>query len=315
MENKRKRGLGRGLSALIGNDTAIDAHTVPEVQQENKQEESKVKEVIKEVEVLKETRDGVQMMDIYQVEPDRSQPRQSFNDESLEELTSSIKQYGVLQPLIVQKKDGFYHIIAGERRWRAAKNAGLDQVPVIIKDYNSEETLEISLIENIQREDLSPIEEAKAYKRLMEEYRLKQEEVAEKVGKSRSTIANFLRLLNLEESVQGLVAENRLSAGHAKVLLSVESKERQKELAELILQEDLSVRQLEKLLQPAKKPKREDETDPVQNLIYDSIGQRMQDILGTKVSIIQGKRKGKIEIEYYSPDDLERIMEMINQIG
>jgi ParB family chromosome partitioning protein len=239
----------------------------------------------------------------------------TFDDEKLEELTESIKQYGVLQPLIVQKKDGFYQIIAGERRWRAAKNAGLDQVPVIVKEYNSEETLAISLIENIQREDLSPIEEALAYKRLMEEHQLKQEEVAEKVGKSRSAIANFLRLLNLEESVQGMVADGRLSAGHAKVLLGIDSKEKQKKLAELTIQEELSVRQLEKLVQTEKKPKKEDETDPVEDLIYQSIGQRMQDILGTKVNIIQGKRKGKIEIEYYSPDDLERILDMINQIG
>lgn len=319
MENKRKRGLGRGLSALIGNDAAIAPQAVQEEQpakQQIKEEEPKVKEVIKEV--IKEVevvRGGVQMMDIYQVEPDRSQPRQNFDDDKLEELTESIKQYGVLQPLIVQKKDGFYQIIAGERRWRAAKNAGLEQVPVIIKEYNSEEILAISLIENIQREDLSPIEEALAYKRLMEEYHLKQEAVAEKVGKSRSAIANFLRLLNLEESVQTMVAEGRLSAGHAKVLLGIDAKEKQKKLAELTVQEDLSVRQLEKMIQAAKKPKKEEETDPVQGLIYESIGQRMQDIFGTKVNIIQGKRKGKIEIEYYSPDDLERIMDMINQIG
>ena len=255
------------------------------------------------------------MMDIYQVEPDRSQPRQNFDDEKLEELTESIKQYGVLQPLIVQKKDGFYQIIAGERRWRAARNAGLEQVPVIIKEYNSEETLAISLIENIQREDLSPIEEAKAYKRLMEEHHLKQEEVAEKVGKSRSAIANFLRLLNLNETVQLMVEEGSISAGHAKVLLGVESKEKQKKLAELTAEQELSVRQLEKLVQAAKKPKKEEENDPVEELIYQSIGQKMQDILGTKVNIIRGKRKGKIEIEYYSPDDLERILDMINQIG
>ena len=324
MENKRKRGLGRGLSALIGNEpmvaTRAEQETVVAEKQEVKEPEIRevIKEVIKEVEVVKEVeviKEGVQMMDIYQVEPDRSQPRQNFDDEKLDELTESIKQYGVLQPLIVQKKDGFYQIIAGERRWRAARNAGLDKVPVIIKEYNSEETLAISLIENIQREDLSPIEEALAYKRLMEDHQLKQEEVAEKVGKSRSAIANFLRLLNLDETVQGMVADGKISSGHAKVLLGVDSKEKQKKLAQLTIEQELSVRQLEKMVQAVKKPKKEDETDPVEALIYQSIGQKMQDILGTKVNIIQGKRKGKIEIEYYSPDDLERILDMMNQIG
>ena len=324
MENKRKRGLGRGLSALIGNEPIVapqaEQETVVAEKQEVKEPEIRevIKEVIKEVEVVKEVeviKEGVQMMDIYQVEPDRSQPRQNFDDEKLDELTESIKQYGVLQPLIVQKKDGFYQIIAGERRWRAARNAGLDKVPVIIKEYNSEETLAISLIENIQREDLSPIEEALAYKRLMEDHQLKQEEVAEKVGKSRSAIANFLRLLNLDETVQGMVADGKISAGHAKVLLGVDSKEKQKKLAQLTIEQELSVRQLEKMVQAVKKPKKEDETDPVEALIYQSIGQKMQDILGTKVNIIQGKRKGKIEIEYYSPDDLERILDMMNQIG
>ena len=323
MENKRKRGLGRGLSALIGNEPVVAPQaeqaktTVEKPEAKEPEIREVIKEVIKEVEVVKEVeviKEGVQMMDIYQVEPDRSQPRQNFDDEKLEELTESIKQYGVLQPLIVQKKDGFYQIIAGERRWRAARNAGLEKVPVIIKDYNSEETLAISLIENIQREDLSPIEEALAYRRLMEDHQLKQEEVAEKVGKSRSAIANFLRLLNLEESVQGMVADGKLSAGHAKVLLGVEDKEKQKKLAQLTIEQELSVRQLEKMVQAVKKPKKEEETDPVEALIYQSIGQKMQDILGTKVNIIQGKKKGKIEIEYYSPDDLERILDMISQI-
>lgn len=225
----------------------------------------------------------------------------------------------MLQPLIVQERDGFYQIIAGERRWRAAKNAGIEKIPVIIKEYTSEEVLEISLIENIQREDLSPIEEAKAYRRLMEEYHLKQEEVAEKVGKSRSALANALRLLNLEETVQGWVEVGALSAGHAKVLLGSKEKEEQRILAQKVIEEGLSVRQLEKLLELNKKKKEQAENkqepqDAVQALIYSSIGQQMQDILGTKVSIVQGKRKGKIEIEYYSADDLERIMDMLNQI-
>lgn len=304
MDNKiKKRGLGRGLNALIGAASETSTTGPKEEQRTSDSTETSM------------NRSGVLMLDIYQVEPDRSQPRQKFDDDSMEELTASVKQYGVLQPLIVQEKDGYYQIIAGERRWRAAKNAGISQIPVIVKDYNSEETLEISLIENIQREDLSSIEEAKAYRRLLNEYHLKQEEIAEKVGKSRSAIANCLRLLNLEESVQGLVASGKLSAGHAKVLLGVEDKEKQKELASLILQEDWSVRQLEKALQTVKHPKKETgEANSVESLIYDSISRRMQDILGTKVNIVQGKRKGKIEIEYYSSEDLERLMEMINQI-
>lgn len=309
MENKiKKRGLGRGLSALIGNDLEIASK---QLEPEKKEEESV------------QTKEGIQLLDIYQVEPDRTQPRQNFDSESLEELTASVKQYGVLQPLIVQKKDGFYQIIAGERRWRAAKNAGIEKVPVIIKEYGSEETLEISLIENIQREDLSPMEEAKAYKRLIEEYKLKQDEIAEKVGKSRSSVANSLRLLNLADPVQEMVNNNTLSMGHAKVLLSVRPAEKQQEIAKMVVEEGLSVRQLEKLLESdakrakkaeVEKQKQEDSQEALTSLIYESIGQQMQDVLGTKVNIIQGKRKGKIEIEYYSPEDLERIMEMINRI-
>lgn len=307
MENKtKKRGLGRGLSALMGSGESEALQVTKDKPAENAQTDHKRTE-------------GVCWVDIYQVEPDRAQPRQKFDDESLEELTASIKQYGVLQPLIVQEKDGFYQIIAGERRWRAAKNAGVEKVPVIIKEYTSEEVLEISLIENIQREDLSPIEEAKAYKRLMEEYQLRQEEVAEKVGKSRSALANALRLLNLEETVQGWVEVGALSAGHAKVLLGIKEKETQRILAQKVIEEGLSVRQLEKILELEKKKKQQAETiqepeDAVQALIYNSLGQQMQDILGTKVNIVQGKRKGKIEIEYYSAEDLERIMDMINRI-
>lgn len=285
-----KKGLGKGLDSLIAKKVPDTAVATDDVSRET-------------------------LLNINQVEPNPNQPRKRFNEDKLQELADSIKVHGIIQPLVVQKEGDRYIIIAGERRWRAARNAGLEQVPVIIKEYNSEETLAISLIENIQREDLSPIEEAKAYKRLMEEHHLKQEEVAEKVGKSRSAIANFLRLLNLDETVQLMVEEGSISAGHAKVLLGVEPKEKQKKLAELTAEQELSVRQLEKLVQAAKKPKKEEENDPVEELIYQSIGQKMQDILGTKVNIIQGKRKGKIEIEYYSPDDLERILDMINQIG
>lgn len=307
MDNKiKKRGLGRGLSALMGSDAAFPS--TGQTQTEN---------TAMQPEMQSNQPDGVQMVDIYLVEPDGQQPRQNFGEESLAELTASIQQYGVLQPLIVQKRNNRYQIIAGERRWRAAKNAGIKEIPVIIKEYSSEEMLEISLIENIQREDLSPLEEAKAYKRLIEEYQLRQEEVAEKVGKSRSSIANSLRLLNLDPQVQMLVEAGAISTGHAKVLLGVTPKERQQELAKRVAEEGLSVRQLEKLveLQGKEEQKTKEKTEStVEDLIYASIGNQMQDILGTKVNIVQGKRKGKIEIEYYSSEDLERLMEMFNQI-
>ena len=297
----KKRGLGRGLSALISStdpaqpeiNTSFDGGAETEIGTA-----------------------GVQMIDIYRVEPDRNQPRQNFEDTALEELTASIAQYGVLKPLLVQKKDDYYQIIAGERRWRAAKNAGVSEVPVIVKEYSSEEVLEISLIENIQREDLSPLEEAKAYQRLIDEHHLKQEDVAKRVGKSRSTITNSLRLLNLADEVQELVEEGSLSTGHAKVLLSVGTKEEQVKLAKQVVAEDLSVRQLEQLLarkkaeKPGKPPKAESEAEA---LAYEAISQKMQDALGTKVTIVRGKRKGKIEIEYYSPEDLERILGIMDR--
>lgn len=297
----KKRGLGRGLSALISStDPAQPEVNVPAATE-------------KEAEKLAA---GVQMVDIYKVEPDRSQPRQNFKDEALEELTASIAQYGVLQPLLVQKKDDYYQIIAGERRWRAAKNAGVTEVPVIVKEYSSEEVLEISLIENIQREDLSPLEEARAYQRLIKEYHLKQEDVAKKVGKSRTTITNSLRLLNLEEEVQGYVERGELSTGHAKVLLGVDRKDDQIAFAVKTIIEEYSVRQLEQLIARKKAentPKRIEEELEAEALAYDAVGQRMQDILGTKVNIVRGKRKGKIEIEYYSTEDLERILGIMDR--
>ena len=305
-KNPKKRGLGRGPNAPIGGTNLI--------QGENETQSVPQPQPASEEKPAAEVHGGIQMMDIYEIEPDYLQPRQYFDRQSLEELTESIKQYGVLQPLIVQKKDGCYQIIAGERRWRAAKDAGLKEIPVIIKEYSDEETIEISLIENIQREDLNPIEEAQAYQRLMNEYHLNQEEVALKVGKSRSAIANFLRLLRLEESVQRMVADGSISMGHAKALMSVRDLKKQKELANMVFQRDLSVRQLEKLVyMPPKEKKEISEESDVQTLLYASMEQRMQDILGTKVNVVRGKKKGKIEIEYYPEEDLERIYELLKR--
>ncbi len=293
----KKRGLGKGLDALIGPDLEDIEKQPGELNSEGGASDN-----------------PIMMIDIYQVEPDREQPRKDFDEEKLEELAESIRQYGVLQPLLVQKKDEYYKIIAGERRWRAAKLAGVKEVPIIIKDYNQEETLEISLIENIQRQDLNPIEEARAYQRLLKEYQLTQEEIAQRVGKSRSAIANCLRYLNLQEQVQSMMMEGVLSAGHAKVLLGIEDRELQYTLALRVMDEDLSVRQLEKILQQMKKNKPQAAPPTPANPIYHSVEERMKEVLGTKVIVTQGKKKGKIEIEYYSEEDLDRLLTLFDSI-
>ena len=290
----RKGGLGKGLGALIS----------VEDKQEEIVEEKKVVEERKVEEPL--------MVDIYSVEPDKEQPRRVFDESSLEELTNSIRQYGVLQPILVNKCEGYYKIIAGERRWRAAKNAGVEKIPVLIKEMSDEESFEISLIENIQRQDLNPIEEALAYRRLMDEYALKQDEISQKVGKSRSAIANYLRLLNMNADVQNLIQDGIISLGHAKVLLGIQNMEMQHELALKVIDEDLSVRQLEKVIHQIQnaKPKKGE----IDDTIYRSVEEHIQDILHTKVNIVRGKRKGKIEIEYYSEEDLDRIVMMFGSM-
>lgn len=287
-----KRGLGKGLNALI----------------------SEGSELLQEKPAGENDRNGVVMVDIYQVEPDRAQPRKCFDEERIQELAESIRQHGVLQPLLVQKCESYYKIIAGERRWRAAKIAGLKAIPVLIKDYSSAEVFEISLIENIQREDLNPLEEAQAYQRLLQEYGLTQEEVAAHVGKSRPGIANSLRLLNLSEGARDLVASGQLSAGHAKVLLGVTDAKKQEELAARVCREDLSVRQLEKLLKQEKSADKKEDKTPDKAWLYESIGTQIRDILGTKVHIIPGEKKSKIEIEYYSDEDLERLLDLFRSL-
>ena len=275
--NEKKRGLGRGLNALINTGTDTES-------KENTKENNEYKEVF---------------VNISLVEPNRNQPRKEFDKDALSELANSIKQYGILQPIIVQKNEDMYEIIAGERRWRAAKEAGLTEVPVIIRDYDKQKIMEISIIENIQRENLNPIEEAMAYQSLMEEYGLKHEELAERVSKNRSTITNSMRLLKLSDNIQQMIIDGKISAGHAKVLLS------------------LSVRELEKLvkqyIKPRKKKKSKDDKD--YSLFYKEYEDRLKDILGTKVQInTKDKNKGRIEIDYYSAAELERIVELLNTI-
>jgi ParB family chromosome partitioning protein len=257
------------------------------------------------------------MVKITKVEPNREQPRKNFDEDALQELADSIKQFGLLQPILVQDKNDYYEIIAGERRWRAAKIAGLKEVPVIIKNYSNQEIVEISLIENIQREDLNPIEEAQAYKRLLEEFSLKQDEVAERVSKSRTAVTNSMRLLKLSEPVQQMIIDGMLSTGHARALIPIEDAEQQLQVAQKIFDEKLSVREVEKLvkniLKPAEEPKKED--DKAIKYIYQDIENKLKERLSRKVAISsKGKNgAGKIEIEFYSNDDLDRLIELLNR--
>ena len=262
-----------------------------------------------------------QMMKITQIEPNRKQPRRAFEEEALRELAESIRQYGVLQPLIVQKREDHYEIIAGERRWRAAQIAGLKEIPVIVREYSDQERFEIALIENIQREDLNAIEEAEAYRRLMEEFHLTQEEIADRVGKNRSTITNSLRLLKLDERVRQMLVDGAISGGHARALLSLESGVLQYQTALRIVDEGLSVRDVEKIVkklqEPAPEPKKPApaESEAVA-LAYQDMEQNLRSALGTKVLVSRKKgNKGKIEIEYYSADELERLYMLLRGAG
>ena len=297
----KKKGLGKGLDSLIPDNKSMKSVT------SEKTVESKEDEAAKS---------GVQVMKINEVEPNRDQPRKNFDEDALLELSDSIKQFGVLQPLLVRKRKDYYEIIAGERRWRAAKLAGVKEVPVIEKEYTDQEILEIGLIENIQRENLNPIEEAIAYKRLLEEFNLKQDEVAERVSKSRTAVTNSMRLLKLSDKVQQMIIDDMISTGHARALLAIDDPELQYTLANKIFDEKLSVRETEKLVKEIKNPKKPKEKKPVANsFIYQDLEEKMKSVFGTKVSIAsKGKGKGKIEIEYYSDDELEHLFDMMMTI-
>ena len=295
----RKGGLGKGLDSMIPDKIGKTSKDQTEA-------------------VKPDT-----MMDINKVEPNREQPRKNFDEDALLELSESIKQFGVIQPLIVQDRKTYYEIIAGERRWRAAKMAGLKEVPVIIKNYTEQEIMEISLIENIQREDLNPIEEALAYKKLLTEFNLKQDEVAERVSKSRTAVTNSMRLLKLNERVQQMLIDDMLSTGHARALLAIDDFDEQYSLAQRIFDEKMSVREVEKLvkkLQKEKTEKSKEKPQPDQSVeqmqaIYHDLEEKMKGIFGTKVSITsKDMKKGKIEIEYYSPEELDHIMDMFRSL-
>ena len=299
----KRNGLGKGLDSLIPNKNEKKPKTSAKIDDREKKEE----EVLKSGEI---------MVKINQVEPNRDQPRKDFDEDALVELADSIKQFGILQPLIVQKKKDYYEIIAGERRWRAAKIAGVKEVPVIVKEFTDQEIVEISLIENIQRENLNLIEEAMAYKRLLEEFNLKQDEVAERVSKSRTAVTNSMRLLKLSPRVQQMIVDDMISTGHARALLAIDDEEQQYILANKIFDEKLSVRETEKLVKALKNPKKEIKKPKSEHtFVYDNIEEQMKNIIGTKVSVNpKANGKGRIEIEYYSEEELERIYDLIMTI-
>lgn len=276
----KKNGLGKGLGALI---------------RENEQE----------------INSSVSELKITELEANQNQPRRFFDDQALQELSGSIKEHGVVQPIIVRKLDDSYQIVAGERRWRAARLAGLKTVPVIVKDYSNVQVMEIALIENLQRQDLNSIEEALAYKSLIEEHDLTQEEISEKIGKSRSAIANTLRLLNLQEEIKNMVVQGKISAGHARALLTVEDKNKQLEIANRIIDQQLNVRDIEKLVM--QKDNKDERKENRKDLEIVELEERLKKIFATKVNIIHKKNKGKIEIQYYSNEELERILELLQK--
>lgn len=291
-----KKGLGKGLDSLIPSNV-LDS-------KDNKQSSENIQKP-----------DTV--VDINLVEPNREQPRKYFDEDALLELSESIKQVGLLQPILVQDRDSYYEIIAGERRWRACKLAGLKEIPVIIRKFTEQEIVEISIIENIQREDLNPIEEAMAYKRLLDEFNLKQDEVAEKVSKNRTTITNSLRLLKLCEDVRQMVIDGKLTTGHARAIISIEDPVEQTELAERIFDEKMSVRDVEKYIKSLNKPKTSKNKKANESLqvLYSNKEEELKQLFGTKVSITtkNDEKSGKIVIEFYNHDDFDRIIEVIKK--
>lgn len=308
---KKGNGATGGSQAEKKKETASkNRHTSTSSNSKNIKKE----QITKIVEVEKE-----KFVNISAIEPSGSQPRKIFNEEQLDELAKSIKNYGVLQPLLVQKNGERYELIAGERRWRAAKLAGLREVPVIVREYTKQQTMEIALIENVQRADLNPIEEAKAYQMLIQEFGLRQEDVAERVSKNRATITNSMRLLKLDERVQEMLIENRITSGHARALLSLENDEKQYQIALKIAENNLSVRDVEKLVKELlnpKKPRKKSEDDESLEIFFKDLEDKLKEVMGTKVSINRkDKNKGRIEIEYYSSAELERLIELLESLN
>ena len=314
MAARKKGGLGKGIDALIS----------PTVKKEVDKEKVIDKVIEKPVEkvIEKIVEKPIELrLKIDEIEPNRLQPRKNFDEDALQELSESIKQFGLIQPIVVKKQENYYEIVAGERRWRAARIAGLKEVPVIIKEYDERESMEIAIVENLQREDLNPIEEAQAYRRLIEEFGLKQDEAAQRVSKSRTAVTNAMRLLKLDERVQQMVIDDMISGGHARTLLSIEDKDEQYTMAMLVFDNKMSVRETEKLVRSYLK--KEEEKNTVEKkedfsqmeTIYHQLEERMKSVIGSKVAIhSKNYKKGKIEIEYYSNDELERIIDLIESV-
>ena len=305
----RKGGLGKGLDSLIPSKP-VQKETAAVVHEPEKDGGG----------VQEEKGGGTLYVSIEKVEPNRNQPRKAFDEDALLELSESIKRHGVLSPLLVKKQDDYYEIIAGERRWRAAKKAGLDELPIIIKELTDQETVEVSLIENIQREDLNPIEEAQAYKRLMDEFHLKQDEIAEKVSKSRTAVTNTMRLLKLDERVQQMLVDEMITSGHARAILGLEDHNRQYEFAQKVFDEKLSVREVEreiKNLIAEKKtdenPKKTKDLNPQITAILGELEEKLKQIFETKVSVVpKDEQRGRIQIEYYSQEGLNEFIKKIS---
>ena len=326
---RKHGGLGRGLDALIPQSAPKTEEVTVEIRDHEAAAEQTREEKTEEIvsrETFAEEGDNLQRdrserrrrettLRVSQIEPNRSQPRKTFDEDALEELADSIRQYGLIQPIMVQKREGYYEIIAGERRWRACMKAGLKEVPVIIREYDDQKIMELSLIENLQREDLNPMEEARAYKRLMEEFGLTQEEIAGRVSKSRPVIANALRLLKLDERVQAMVEQGEISMGHARALASVLIPEEQYLIALKIMEEHLTVRDTEKIIKNiGKVPKKKEPVQKDESLerIYRELENRLKSSLGTKVAIhTRGTGGGKVEIDFYTAEDLEKIIDRI----
>ena len=318
----KKRGLGRGLDAMIQNK--LESEEEKPQKSASKSAKSKTSSKTKKEKETSEDKSnpiGAVMVSISKVEPNREQPRKIFDEEELSNLADSIARFGVLQPLLVQQREDYYEIIAGERRWRASKKAGLKEIPVIIRDYTDQESVEISLIENIQRKDLNAIEEACAYKQLLDDFNLRQEDVAERVSKSRTYITNSMRLLKLDDRVQTMLIEGKISSGHARTILGLEDKNEQFDVANRIIDKGLSVREVEKLVKKlAGRTEEEKKAEEEKNkklaeldFIYRDMEDKLKNVLGTKVSIANGDGKGKIVIEYYSDDDFERLVEILSK--
>lgn len=316
-KNTEKDGTGKKTDSSQPAKTGTNAETIVVEKIVEKPVEKIVEKIVeKPVEKIVE-KPIEQTLKLNLIEPNSEQPRKKFDEESLQELADSIKQYGILQPLIVQKKGNHYEIIAGERRWRAAKLAGVTDVPVLIREYDKQQTMEIALIENVQRADLNPIEEAQAFQQLIQEFHLTQEEIANRVSKNRATITNSMRLLKLDIRVQDMLAEGKISSGHARALLGLEEGERQYQVAAKIIEEKLSVRDVEKLVKMMNRPPKEKkpEKGPDIDLIYRQVEDKLKSIMGTKVVINQkDKNKGRIEIEYYSQEELERLIELMESL-